>query len=66
MAIAGHVSQKSSSDIHMFRSEARRQAGQALSAKPLISSLNGSKTKGYDTTHKAMSIPSPEVVEKKW
>jgi hypothetical protein len=68
MAIAGHVSQKMLARYSHVRSEARRQAVQALSAKPLGSSLKRGKTRGYDTiydtNHEAMNVPPPEVVEK--
>jgi integrase len=68
MAIAGHVSQKMLARYSHVRSEARRQAVTALSAKPLGSTLNkGSKSEGYDTNHDTNQtvtrVPGPEVIE---
>jgi len=67
MAIAGHVSQKMLARYSHVRSEARRQAVTALSAKPRGSNPKGSKREGYDTNHdtkeRALSMPAPEVVE---
>jgi Phage integrase family len=67
MAIAGHVSQKMLARYSHVRSEARRQAVMALSARPMGSRLKGSKSEGYDTNHdtkeSAVGIPAPEVIE---
>ena len=67
MAIAGHVSQKMLARYSHVRSEARRQAVMALSAKAMGSKSKGSKTGGYDTSNDTkgseLTIPSPEVVE---
>jgi integrase len=68
MAIAGHVSQKMLARYSHVRSEARRQAVMALSARPLKSTLNGGKREGYDTSRDtkegALNMPAPEVIEK--
>jgi integrase len=67
MAIAGHVSQKMLARYSHVRSEARRQAVMALSARPTGSKIKGSKSEGYDTNHDtkegALNIPAPEVIE---
>jgi hypothetical protein len=67
MAIAGHVSQKMLARYSHVRSEARRHAVMALSAKPTGSLLKGSKTDGYDTNHDTKQttpgVPAPEVIE---
>jgi len=67
MAIAGHVSQKMLARYSHVRTEARRQAVMALSAKPMGSTLKGGKSEGYDTNHDTnqvvTDIPSPEVIE---
>jgi integrase len=67
MAIAGHVSQKMLARYSHVRSEARRQAVMALSAKPMGSTLTGSNSEGYDTIHDTKqsppSMPAPEVIE---
>jgi integrase len=68
MAIAGHVSQKMLARYSHVRSEARRQAVMALSAKPMGSALKGGKTDGYDTNYdtkdSAQDTPAGEVIEK--
>jgi integrase len=68
MAIAGHVSQKMLARYSHVRSEARRQAVTALSAKPSGSKLKESKNEGYDTNRDtketAVDMPAPEVIEK--
>jgi len=46
MAIAGHVSQKMLARYSQVRSEARRQAVMALSAKPMESTLKGGERDG--------------------
>ncbi len=67
MAIAGHVSQKMLSRYSHVRSEARRQAVMALSAKPMGSRLKGGKSEGYDTNHDTnqvgTDVSAPEVIE---
>jgi integrase len=67
MAIAGHVSQKMLARYSHVRSEARRQAVMALSAKPMGSTHKGSKSEGYDTSHDtkqaSRNVPAPEVIE---
>jgi hypothetical protein len=67
MAIAGHVSQKMLARYSHVRSEARRQAVMALSAKPMGSTLKGSKGEGYDTSRdtkqSVAGVPAPEVIE---
>ncbi len=67
MAIAGHVSQKMLARYSHVRSEARRQAVTALSARPLGSTLKGSKSEGYDTNRDtnqtATGVLAPEVIE---
>src|SRR5260370_19043635 len=68
MAIAGHVSQKMLARYSHVRTEARRQAVLALSAKPIGSRREAGKTPaGYDTNneqkHGVMRVPSPEVIE---
>ena len=68
MAIAGHVSQKMLARYSHVRSEARRQAVMALSAKPMGSTLKGSKSESCDTNHdtkkSTLDMPAPEVIEK--
>ena len=51
MAIAGHVSQKMLARYSHVRTEARRQAVMALSAKPIGSGREVGNTRGYDTTN---------------
>jgi integrase len=67
MAIAGHVSQKMLARYSHVRSEARRQAVMALSAKPMGSTLKGSKSDGYDTNDDTNQVgtdlPAPQVIE---
>jgi hypothetical protein len=67
MAIAGHVSQKTLARYSHVRSEARRQAVTALSAKQGGSKLKGNRSEGYDTSHdtkdSAPDMPAPEVIE---
>jgi integrase len=68
MAIAGHVSQKMLARYSHVRSEARRQAVMALSAKPTGNWYTGSESTGYDTNDDtnptSMEVPRPEVIEK--
>jgi integrase len=68
MAIAGHVSQKMLARYSHVRSEARRQAVMALSAKPMGSTFQVGKSEGYDTNHDTnqtvTDVPAPEVIEK--
>jgi integrase len=68
MAIAGHVSQKMLARYSHVRSEARRQAVMALSAKPTGNWYTGSEGTGYDTNHDtnptSMEVPRSEVIEK--
>jgi hypothetical protein len=67
MAIAGHVSQKMLARYSHVRSEARRQAVTALSAKPRGRGVQRGRTEGYDTNHDtnkgATDIPAPQVIE---
>ena len=67
MAIAGHVSQKMLARYSHVRTEARRQAVSALSAKPIGSRREAGEAIGYDTNNDTkqvvMRIPSPEVIE---
>jgi len=67
MAIAGHVSQKMLARYSHVRTEARRQAVLALSAKPIGSGREASDTSSYDTNNDTkqdvMRIPAPEVIE---
>jgi hypothetical protein len=67
MAIAGHVSQKILARYSHVRSEARRQAVTALSAKPKGSSVQRGRSEGYDTNHGttkgATDMPAPKVIE---
>ena len=67
MAIAGHVSQKMLARYSHVRSEARRQAVMALSAKPMGRAFKESKSKGYDTNYdtneRMADVPPPEVIE---
>jgi hypothetical protein len=67
MAIAGHVSQEMLARYSHVRTEARRQAVSALSAKPIGSRHEVVKTEGYDTNHDtkqdAMRVASPQVIE---
>jgi integrase len=69
MAIAGHVSQKMLARYSHVRSEARRQAVAALSARPTGEWFRSDDGKtGYDTNHDtnqgASEVTSMEVVEK--
>ena len=68
MAIAGHVSQKMLARYSRVRSEARRQAVMALSAKPMESTLKGGErevtTQATTQTEEALNMPAPEVIEK--
>jgi integrase len=65
MALAGHVSQKMLARYSHVRTEARRQAVAALSAKPIGSRHEAA---GYDTNHDTkqdgMRVLAPEVIEK--
>jgi len=67
MAIAGHVSPKMLARYSHVRTEARRQAVSALSAKPIARSREG-KAGGYDTTYDTnqdpLGIATPEVIER--
>ena len=51
MAIAGHVGQKMLARYSHVRSEARRQAVTALSARPTGEWFRSGETTGYDTNH---------------
>jgi integrase len=68
MAIAGHVSQQMLARYSHVRTEARRQAVAALSAKPIGSRREAGKATGYDTNNDTkqggMKVPAPEVIEK--
>jgi integrase len=68
MAIAGHVSQKMLARYSHVRSEARRQAVVALSAKPTGQWFTSDGRTGYDTNHDtnqgSIEAPSTEVIEK--
>jgi len=70
MAIAGHVSQKMLARYSHVRSEARRQAVAALSARPKGSWFTRSQSIGYDTNNDTkqdvVEAPSPEVILKIW
>src|ERR1700722_9054593 len=67
MAIAGHVSQKMLARYSHVRTEARRQAVAALSAKPIASWFTGDESRGYDTKHDTKHVQEesapPEVIE---
>jgi hypothetical protein len=67
MAIAGHVSQTMLARYSHVRSEARRQAVKALSAKPNGSTRDGGGITGYDTnndtTQGLKGGPNAEVIE---
>jgi len=66
MAIAGHVSQKMLARDSHVRSEARRQAVAALSAKPTGQWFRCDETTGYDTNDdtkdNSMEVSPSEVV----
>src|SRR5260370_41882955 len=66
MAIAGHVSQKMLARYSHVRTEARRQAVLALSAKPIGSRREAGQATGYDTKHDTkqdvVTVPPPEVI----
>jgi integrase len=68
MAIAGHVSQRMLARYSHVRSEARRQAVAALSAKPTGLWFRADRENGYDTNSDTMpgsvAIPESEVVER--
>jgi integrase len=68
MAIAGHVSQKMLSRYSHVRSEARRQAVAALSARPTGHWFSEDRSVSYDTNSDtkryAIDVPETEVVEK--
>ena len=68
MAIAGHVSQKMLACYSHMRSEARRQAVMALSARPKGIRINGGRNEGYDTKNDTKGTtgiaPVPEVIER--
>jgi integrase len=67
MAIAGHVSQKMLARYSHVRTEARRQAVSALSAKPGESRRAMGKGAGCDTNNDTKqgvtTVPAPEVIE---
>jgi integrase len=67
MAIAGHVSQKMLARYSHVRSEARRQAVMALSARPTKSKIGGSRSDGYDTNNDTkrdvVGLPAAQVIE---
>jgi len=67
MAIAGHVSQRMLARYSHVRSEARRQAVSALSARPTGAWFCTSKTRGYDTNNDTntdgANAPVTQVVE---
>ena len=67
MAIAGHVSPQMLARYSHVRSEARRQAVAALSAKPTGSWFSTYGMSGYDTNNdtkpRAEEEASPEVIE---
>jgi integrase len=67
MAIAGHVSQTMLARYSHVRSEARRQAVAALSAKGMVSRQKTGRIAGYDTNSDTRSgmqeLPPPEVIE---
>jgi integrase len=64
MAIAGHVCPKMLARYSHVRTEARRQAVTALSARPMGSK---GKSEGYDTKNdtkpRMQDVPEPEVIE---
>jgi hypothetical protein len=68
MAIAGHVSQRMLARYSHVRSEARRQAVAALSARPTGDWFRYDETTGYDTNHgtnqEGIEALSTEVIEK--
>jgi integrase len=67
MAIAGHVSQKMLARYSHVRTEARRQAVAALSAKSIGVRRGAGEANGYDTNNDTkqggMKVPAPEVIE---
>ncbi len=68
MAIAGHVSQKMLARYSHVRTEARRQAVAALSARPKMREFAASGADSYDTNDdtkdSVRGVPEPEVIEK--
>jgi integrase len=68
MAIAGHVSHKMLSRYSHVRTEARRQAVAALSAKPTGAWFTRTQGIGYDTSddtkRASTEAPLPKVIEK--
>jgi integrase len=68
MAIAGHVSQKMLARYSHVRTEARRQAVSALSARFTGPQLQAGKSAGYDTNNDTkqdvQETSNPEAVEK--
>jgi integrase len=68
MAIAGQVSQKMLARYSHVRTEARRQAVAALSAKPIGNRREAGNAAGYDTNNDTrqgvIRVPAPEVIEK--
>jgi integrase len=67
MAIAGHVSQRMLARYSHVRTEARKRAVAALSAKPTGRWFQGDMDTGYDTTSDTTSVEGngqqPEVIE---
>jgi hypothetical protein len=67
MAIAGHVSQRMLARYSHVRSEARKKAVAALSAKPTGRWFQGDMDTGYDTTNDTIDVvgngQQPEVIE---
>src|SRR5436190_12330574 len=59
-----YVGQKMLARYSHVRSEARRQAVTALSAKPRGIKVKEGKVEGYDTSGDATDMPAPQVIEK--
>jgi len=68
MAIAGHVSQKMLARYSHVRTEARRQAVSALSARPIGRRHEGGNAGSYDTNNDTkrveVTLPAMQVIEK--
>jgi hypothetical protein len=68
MAIAGHVSQEMLARYSQVRTEARRQAEAALSARPKKHKFAVMRVTGYDTNNdtkqRGIEALLPEVIEK--
>ena len=68
MAIAGHVSPKMLDHYSHVRIQAKREALDALSAKPKRSANGGGQTGGYDTKHgtnsDSLAVPISQLLEK--